>query len=160
MLKRLNTGLTVLGAVALFAVIAITLYDIALALFTGRPYSGVYDLVEAFLAAAVFLALPMVFHDETNIQVTLIDGLLGRTARAVVLFIARLATLVFVVVVAYSMIAPFRDTIRFQDRLYETGLAVWIIWVPILIGIALSILMVLVTFRRSSSSTTQEADLT
>lgn len=148
MLDRLNRLLVLLAAIALFIVIAVTLFDIVLALVTGRPYSGVYDIVQAFLAASVFLALPVVFRDEANIQVNLIDGLLGPKTRAANLFVARLATLVFIAIIGWSEIRPFRDTLMFGDILYETGLKVWIIWIPILAGTFLSIVMVTSTFRR------------
>ncbi|MEC7763520.1 MAG: TRAP transporter small permease [Pseudomonadota bacterium] len=159
MLDRLNRLLVLLAAVALFVVIAITLFDIVLALVTGRPYSGVYDIVQAFLAASVFLAMPIVFRGETNIQVNLIDGLLGPKARAVNLFIARLATLAFMIIIGWSEIQPFRDTILFGDILYETGLKVWIIWIPILIGTALSILMVVTTFWRGHQANAEEVEV-
>lgn len=153
MLDRLNRLLILLAAVALFAVISVTLFDIVLALVTGRPYSGVYDIVQAFLATSVFLAMPVIFRDESNIQVNLIDGVLGARGRTINRFVARVATLAFMVIIAWSEIQPFLDTLRFGDMLYETGLKVWIIWIPILLGTGLCIVMAASNLLRKDNNT-------
>lgn len=147
MLDRANRGLTLLAALALGAIVGVTLYDISIAAITGRPYRGVYDIVQTLLATSVFFALPSIFRNEGNIRVDLIDAFVSARVLAVIQFVARVATLAFVVGIAWAEIAPMHDAWMFGDILFETGLPKWVIWGPIIVGSVVSCVMAASTFR-------------
>lgn len=151
----------VFAALALAMVVGITIYDITIRMITGRPFGGSYDIVEACFAALVFLALPEIFRNEGHIRVDLIDGILSPAALAAAEMLARLATLAFILVIAWAELSPFQDAWRFGDRKYETGIPVWTIWLPVLAGTALSVVGTIAvlwrrSFRRGGPSTTEE----
>jgi len=145
-LSKTSQTLQVGAALAMFAIIGITLYDVALGAITGRPLRGVYDVVETCLAFVIYFSVPEIFRTEGNIRIDLIDLALPPGAMKVVIAFGRLLTLAFAILIAIAIVAPFRESVEFGDVKYESGIPVWFIWLPILAGSFLAVLVTATTF--------------
>ncbi|GEO87061.1 MULTISPECIES: TRAP transporter small permease [Alphaproteobacteria] len=151
-LERINHIMMIGAALALIIIICATLLDIVFDIATQRPINGVYDVVEACLAFVIFLALPSIFQREENIRIDLIDYFLPPPLLKALILFTRLVTLGFVVLTFISMLNPFLDAWNFGDTKYETGIPIWVIWIPILMGAAGATLSVLATIFRPSAN--------
>jgi len=64
--------------------------------------------------------------------------------------LAQFLTLVFLVLLFFNMIAPALDAYKFGDKKQELGLPLWVLWLPILIGVLMSAIAVLTSLIRGS----------
>lgn len=140
LLSKINRVTQIGAAVAMFAIIGVTMYDVIWGALTGRPVRGVYDVVETCLAFVIYLSVPEIFRTEGNIRIDLIDFALPAPVLRIVVLFGRLLTLAFAILIAIAIVAPFRDAIEFGDAKFETGIPVWFIWLPILVGSGLGAL--------------------
>ncbi len=141
-------GSSAAAALALVAMMLATVVDVAMAHLFRRPIIGTYDLVETMLVVSVFLGIPATFQRNGNIVVDVVDLF---ASRRVVRFLKRLAlalTLGFLLLLLYNMIVPALDALKFGGRKQELGLPLWALWVPILLGVLLSALVVVVALVR------------
>jgi TRAP-type C4-dicarboxylate transport system permease small subunit len=129
-----STACGLIAAVFLAAMLLLTVADVVLRATINVPIRGVYDLVELFLAATFFFALPCVFLRDENIVVNSIDDVAPRS----VPMLKRLAEFVAVavlVVMAWQGYLAARDSYEFNDVTADLGLPrVWH-WLTLLIGV-------------------------
>jgi TRAP-type C4-dicarboxylate transport system permease small subunit len=64
------------AAIALFALMAVTVIDVVGRYFFSRPLTGAFELTELLLSTVISLGLPLVTFDRAHISVDLIDSLL------------------------------------------------------------------------------------
>lgn len=147
-LMRFSHGLILVSAAALVVIVAVTLADVVMGAVTGRPLGGIYEIVETALAFCVFLSIPEVFRTESHIRVDLIEQAVPRAVMRPIDVAARALTVVFAMLLVGAMLAPARDSWRFGDVKYESGIPVWFIWSPILFGAAVAAICALAVFRR------------
>lgn len=139
MLRQLATGLSAVAAIAVAAMMLVSLVDIAFRNILGVPVRGAFDLVELFLVVCIFFGLPDVFARDRNIVVDVVDHFVGAAgARKLEMFAAVIVGL-FLVLLLYAMIEPSLDTIRFPEHKQETGIPTWVYWIPIFVGSVLSL---------------------
>ncbi|SFK23803.1 TRAP transporter small permease [Celeribacter neptunius] len=138
--SKLSRAMSIGAAFFIAIIILATLYDVLTGLITGRPVSGVYEIVETCLAFTIFLAVPEIFRIEGNIRIDLIDYVVPRPVLRLIRAIARVLTFGFALLISVAVLSPFRDAIMFGDTKYETGIPVWFIWLPIVIGSAFATL--------------------
>jgi TRAP-type C4-dicarboxylate transport system permease small subunit len=135
-----TSNLLQMGAiVAIFAIVGVTLYDVAQGALTGRPLRGAYDVVATCLAFVIYFSVPEVFRTESNIRIDLIDIVLPPRMMSIVVLLGRVLTLAFALLISVAIISPFREAIEYGDVKYESGIPVWFIWLPILGGSFLAV---------------------
>ena len=78
--ERCSLVCGVMAAVFLTAMLLITVADVTLRAVANLPIRGGYELVELFLVATFFLALPCVFLRDENIVVNAMDDVAPRRA--------------------------------------------------------------------------------
>jgi TRAP-type C4-dicarboxylate transport system permease small subunit len=127
------------SALALVAMMLITVADVTSRALANLPITGAYDLVQLFLVGTVFLSIPEVFLRGENIAVDFVDHLLGPRAIDLLKMIARLLAFVFVGVLAWQMIAPALDAMRFHEVSPDLSIPMIVHWVLMLAGITLSL---------------------
>ena len=69
-----------LAKLALIVMMMVTVADVAMRYLFNHPITGSYDLVESTLVVFVFHGLSSVFLSRQNIQIDLVDSLVGRGA--------------------------------------------------------------------------------
>jgi TRAP-type transport system small permease protein len=143
-----SSTLGLVAAVFLGAMMALTVADVTLRAVFNTPIRGVYDLVELFLAATFFIALPCVFLRDENIVVNSIDDLAPR-AVPVLKRIAELLAVAILAVLAWQGFLESRDSYEFHDVTADLGLPRYWHWAAVLIGLIGGALAALVmAFRR------------
>lgn len=123
------------AAAALAAMMLLTVADVVLRGFAGRPLPGTFELVELTLAAVVFLALPLVFLRDANIVVDAADRRAPRVAPAL-RRCAGLASVAVLALLAWRAAAGARDAFSFGDVSAALGLPQTVYWAPVVAGLA------------------------
>ena len=130
----ISTACGLTAAVFLAAMLLLTVADVTLRATLNVPIRGVYDLVELFLAATFFFALPCVFLRDENIVVNSIDDMAPRWVPTLKR-LAELAAVAVLVVMAWQGYLAARDSYEFNDVTADLGLPrVWH-WLTLLIGV-------------------------
>lgn len=124
----------VLAAIALTAMLLITVADVTLRAFNNLPIRGAFELVELLLAATFFLALPCVFLRDENILVNVIDDLAPRYVPALKRGALLLAVVVLAVMAWQGFIAA-RDSLEFNDVTADLALPRFWHWLALLVGV-------------------------
>ena len=122
------------AAIALAAMMLLTVADVALRGLFNLPIRGVYDLVELLLAGTFFLALPAVFLRDENIVVNTIDDLAPSWTPAL-RRLAECLAIVILVIIAWQGWRAARNSMEFHDVTADLGLPrVWH-WSALLVGV-------------------------
>jgi TRAP-type C4-dicarboxylate transport system permease small subunit len=138
------------AAIALVAMMLTTVADVAMATLFKRPIIGAYDMVETMLVFSIFLGIPATFLSNGNIVVDVVDFFVSRATVRRLKQLAQILTLVFLALLFCNMITPALDAYRFGERKQELGMPLWVLWLPILLGVLMSALAVLVSLIRGS----------
>ncbi len=142
-----------LAGVALLAMVLALVADVAMANLFRRPIAGTFDFVEATLVVLVFLGFPATFLRGGHIAVDIVDHFVSPRTLGRLKLAASVATLVFLLFLAWQMVHPALDAWRFGERKQELGLPLWVLWVPMIAGIVLSaVALVAVLVRRRETS--------
>ena len=136
------------AAIALIAMMLTTVTDVAMATLFKRPIIGAYDMVETTLVFSVFLGIPATFLRNGNIVVDVVDFFVAKRTVQRLKQLAQLLTLVFLVLLFFNMIAPALDAYKFGVKKQELGLPLWVLWLPILVGVLMSAIAVLTSLIR------------
>jgi TRAP-type C4-dicarboxylate transport system permease small subunit len=146
--ERFLNWLTVLSAIALAAMVLIVVADVLCANLLHRPIIGAIDLVQALLAFIVFLGLPQIIFIEGNITVDVIDHFIGKRAVLILRASGGLCAFVYLGLLWWHMFAPALDTYSFGDITADLKIPIILIWVPVLFGMAASMIAALIVFGR------------
>ncbi len=150
--------LTRVAAIFLLAMMALNVIDVGLRSGFNAPIFGTYEIIELFLAAAAFLAIPEVFLRDQHITIELIDQVVPPAVVRWLKLIGTFVALVFVALLAWHMTQPAREFIEFNDVTIDLHLP--IIWKAslVLAAFAFAVVAVLVMFLREVSSVLRRAE--
>jgi len=149
---RLARFCSMLSALALVLMMMISVSDVAMATLFNLPITGAFDLVETTLVLVVFLGFPETFYANTHIAVDVVDFFASPATVARLKVLAKVLSFVFLAFLAWQMIEPAHDAFKFGERKQELGLPLYILWIPMIFGIAASALMVLVSLQKNGHS--------
>jgi len=135
--ERCSLVCGVMAAVFLAAMMLITVADVTLRGVLNLPVRGVYELVELFLVATFFLALPCVFLRDENIVVNAMDDVAPRLVPVFKRAAALLAVVILAVMAWQGLIAA-RDSLEFNDVTADLALPKFWHWLALLIGVILA----------------------
>jgi len=138
------------AAIALIAMMLTTVADVAMATLFKRPIIGAYDMVETMLVFSVFLGIPATFLRNGNIVVDVVDFFVAKETVRRLKQLAQLLTLVFLILLFCNMVTPALDAYKFGDKKQELGLPLWVLWLPMLVGVLMSAIAVLTSLIRGS----------
>jgi TRAP-type C4-dicarboxylate transport system permease small subunit len=138
-LDGLTSKISDVATLFVASMMLVTIVDIISKNLFNRPIGGTFELVELSLVFAVFLGIPDIFRKDANIVVDVLDHMLApRPVLGLKLFGAGV-TLIFLALLGWAVIAPAKDTISYPQYTQEAGIPHALFWLPILLGIALSI---------------------
>ncbi|NDP41247.1 MAG: TRAP transporter small permease [Aromatoleum sp.] len=132
-----------IAAIALIAMMLTTVADVAMATLFKRPIIGAYDMVETMLVVSVFLGIPATFLRNGNIVVDVVDFFVSKGAVRRLKQLAQILTLVFLLLLFWNMITATLDAYRFGGKKQELGVPLWVLWLPMLLGVLMSAIAVL-----------------
>jgi TRAP-type C4-dicarboxylate transport system permease small subunit len=141
--ERCSVVCGVMAAVFLAAMLLITVADVTLRGVLNLPLRGVYELVELFLVATFFLALPCVFLRDENIVVNAVDDVAPRLVAPLKRAAALLAVVILAVMAWQGLIAA-RDSLEFNDVTADLALPKFWHWLALLAGVIAAAIAALV----------------
>lgn len=148
-IDRVLKVISVMSAISLIVMMMVTVVDVAMANIFHHPIVGAFDLVVTALVFAVFLGIPITFHREGNIVVDVVDHLVPKKIVDKLQFLARILSLLFLLILIYNMVDPAMDSYKYGEKKQELGLPLYVIWIPIVIGVGLAIWSVVDTMIRT-----------
>lgn len=125
-----------LAAIALVAMMLVTVADVVLRYLFNSPVHGSYEIVEATLVVFVFFGIAAGFFRRANIVIDVIDHLAGPRLVSALKWVADLLSLIVLVVLAWAMIGQAVQAYEYGDRKLELSLPIYILWVFALAGMA------------------------
>jgi TRAP-type C4-dicarboxylate transport system permease small subunit len=141
--ERCSLVCGVMAAVFLAAMLLITVADVTLRATINLPIRGGYELVELFLVATFFLALPCVFLRDENIVVNAMDDVAPRLV-PVFRRAAALLAVVILAVMAWQGLIAARDSLEFNDVTADLALPKFWHWLALLAGVIAAAIAALV----------------
>lgn len=127
------------GVVSLFAAGGVTVLDIVLRAF-GGAVPGVVDLVQLFVMATAFTAVPYAFFCEGHVSVDILTQAFPPRAQWLLRALAALAAAAVMTLILYYGWQAARQQMRFGDVSQNLGIPMIWYWALLLAGAALSIL--------------------
>jgi TRAP-type C4-dicarboxylate transport system permease small subunit len=142
-IDALARACTAIAGVALMVMVLALVADVAMANLFNRPIAGTFDLVETTLVVLVFLGFPATFLRNGHIAVDVVDHMVSPAAISRLKRLPSGLSLVFLLFLAYQMLWPAYDAWRFGERKQELGLPLWVVWIPMIVGVAISAVAVI-----------------
>ena len=133
-LTRVLAALRTVAAIALLAMMLVTIVDVTMRSVLNELVLGAVELVQLALVATVYLALPETLLRGEHITVDVVDQALSPTALRRLRRIAAIATTLLVVVLAWRTIPPALDTIEIGDLTTDLGISLIWYWLPLVVG--------------------------
>ncbi len=115
-IRILSRVLEFIGALLLFAMMALTFVDVIARYFFNRSITGGFEVTEVMLATLIFCGLPLITLRHGHITVDLMEGLLSAGVRRVrnqFVFVLTAATLLFL---SYRMWLKGVDFHQYNDQ--------------------------------------------
>lgn len=115
-------ALQLVAAVLLLAMMAVTFVDVIGRYLFNAPLPGAFELTEVLLALVVFVGLPIVTARREHVTVDLLTGKLPDGPRAVLAWLATLATGAVLALLAWRLATSARDLSSYGDATVYLGI--------------------------------------
>ena len=137
-----------LAAVALAAMMLLTVTDVVLRMFFRAPIQGTLELVELGLACTIFLALPAVFLRDEHLVVDVVDHFAKRPLVRLLDLASAVVSAALLALMAWQMVSLAQTTREFGDVTSDLSIPRIYYWVPVLFGVVASAAATLVLILR------------
>jgi len=137
-----------LAAVALAAMMLLTVTDVVLRMFFRAPIQGTLELVELGLACTIFLALPAVFLRDEHLVVDVIAHFAQRPLVRLLDLASAVVSAALLALMAWQMVSLAQTTREFGDVTSDLSIPRIYYWVPVLFGVVASAAATLVLVLR------------
>ncbi|OAN78619.1 hypothetical protein A8B82_09640 [Sulfitobacter sp. EhC04] len=128
----------VVTAVALLAMVGITIFDVVARNFVGFAMTGVIEIVELSLVWFIFLGIALAAAFNVNIVIDIIDFAVGKKTSDALKMFANLISLVVFGWLAHLAIEEYLDVLDWGDATVDIGIPVTWYWAGIICGFALA----------------------
>lgn len=156
LLDKLVTSCFVISTIALVTMMLATVSDVFMANTFRRPIIGTFDFVETTLVLMVFLGFPATFRDNSHIAVDVVDLLASPATLARLKLLGKLCSMIFLGFLAWQMIEPAHDAFKYGERKQELGLPLYLLWIPMIFGIAVSAVMALMSVFKAEAQANEK----
>jgi TRAP-type C4-dicarboxylate transport system permease small subunit len=141
--------LTLVAALATFAMMLLTTADAVGRYLLNRPILAAYELTTNYLMVAViFLAMPYAYRQGANIRVTFLVNRLGRTARLAVNHTVQAISIVYCAALVYATFQQARHVLTTKTTFATLDLPLWPGHLVVAVGLFLTTLMMLLDLRQ------------
>ena len=123
-----------LAALALVAMMLVTVADVFLRYVFNNPIRGSYDFVESMLVVFVFNGMSAGFYGRRYIVIDLIDHLAPTRFTTALVKIADLVCVLALVLLAWAMWRPGLQAYAYGDTKIDLGLPVYVLWIVAAVG--------------------------
>ena len=150
-LRRIDGVIELLAALGVLAYCAAALVSVAdvIGRRIGTPVPGVVDLVQMFIMAGAWLSIPWGFSVGAHVGVDfLVDKMPARLQR-LLRGLAAIAAALLMALILWKCLEAFQMQVMLGDKSQQLGIPISLYWMPLLVGVAASILaLVPVLLRR------------
>jgi len=143
-LRGLVTSAAVVGVLAYAAAALLTVVDV-IGRRAGFPILGVIDLVQLFVLGGAWLVIPYAFMAGAHVGVDLLVDALPARLNRLVRVLGGVAAAALLGLVLQACVGAYEQQLLFGDRSQQLGIPITWYWVPLLAGVALSIVAALLT---------------
>ena len=133
----------VVGALALCAMMGVTILDIILRSFFNYPIQGAYEIVQLCLVTAVFACLGEAFRKGVHVVVDLIDHLAPRLTKRFFLLLSNCLSLCVLFVFLYGAVERAIAIKGYGDQTIDLKIGVFWYWIPVIFGLSGALIGVL-----------------
>lgn len=126
-----------LGGLVIFALVAVNVYSVAGSLFFGRPFPGVYEVVQVGAAVAMFMFLPYGQITGSNITADIFTSAMPRRAVVFLGGVGAACGLALAAFLLWRMSEGARDVYTYRETTAIYQFPIWYAYVPILASLAL-----------------------
>ena len=127
------------AALALAAMMLLTVADVLLRSLFNYPIRGTLEIIELLLACSFFVALPAAFLRNEHIVVDMIDPIAPQWVPTLKR-IGDMITLIVIAAILWQGWKAMQDTLLFGDVTSDLQIPRILYWVPVLFGMAGSVL--------------------
>ncbi len=128
-----GTGVAAYAAAALFTVGDVIGRQI------GMPIPGVIDLVQLCVLGGAWLVIPYAFLTGAHVGVDLLVESFPRALETLLRTMAGLVAIALLTMMFNYCYETFQQKLMFGDRSQQLGIPIFYFWIPLLYGVALSI---------------------
>ncbi|WP_419271583.1 TRAP transporter small permease [Paracoccus sp. T5] len=139
------SALAALGVLSYGAAALVTVADVIGRRF-GLPIEGVVDLVQLFFIAGAWLVMPYAFMTASHVGVDFLLHLLPRALAAPLKVAIAALSLGLVALMLWQGYTTFLTRTMFGDRSQQLGIPIDWYWYPLLLGLAISLLAIVLQF--------------
>lgn len=143
-LRALVTVSAVVGVLGYAAAALLTVADV-IGRQIGLPVPGIVDLVQLFILGGAWLVIPYAFMTGAHVGVDLLVEAFPRSIEKPLRAVAGLAAIGLLSLMLMSCYETFQQQVMFGDRSQQLGIPVLYYWMPLLFGVALSIIAAAMT---------------
>jgi TRAP-type C4-dicarboxylate transport system permease small subunit len=141
--------LTLVAALATFAMMLLTTADAVGRYLFNRPILAAYELTTNYLMAAViFLAMPYAYRQGANIRVTFLVDRLGRAPRLAVNHCVQVISILYCGALVFATIQQTRHVLTTKTTFVTLDLPLWPAHLVVAVGLFLTTLMMLLDLRQ------------
>ena len=140
--------LTLVAALATFAMMLLTTADAVGRYLLNRPILAAYELTTNYLMVAViFLAMPYAYRQGANIRVTFLVDRLGRIPRLAVNHAVQVVSILYCAALVFATIQQTRHVLITKTTFVTLDLPLWPAHLVVAVGLFLTTLMMLLDLR-------------
>jgi TRAP-type C4-dicarboxylate transport system permease small subunit len=118
----------------------------------SAPIPGVVDLVQLFVIGGAWLVIPYAFLTRAHVGVDLLVESFPKATERMLRIVASVTAMVLVALMLFYCYEAFQQQLMFGDRSQQLGIPIIWYWVPLLIGMALSIIATLLAIFNVKST--------
>ncbi|MGR3805711.1 TRAP transporter small permease [Marinibacterium profundimaris] len=146
--RGLITALAALGVIAYGLAALVTVADIIGRRF-GLPIEGVVDLVQLFVVGGAWLVMPYAFLSAAHVSVDFLVENMPRGLAVPLKLFAGVLALGLLGLMLWQGFLTFRTRTMFGDTSQQLGIPIAWYWYPLLVGLAVSLIAVVVELTAS-----------
>ena len=111
----------------------------------GMPIVGIVDLVQLFVLSGAWLVIPYAFVKGAHVGVDLLVEAFPKALNRVLRAVSSLVAVALLGLMLNACIDAYSQQLLFGDRSQQLGIPITWYWLPLLVGVALSIVAALLT---------------
>ena len=149
-LRGIDGVIEALAAIGVLAYCAAALVSVAdvIGRRIGTPVPGVVDLVQMFIMAGAWLSIPWGFAVGAHVGVDFLVERMPNGWQRLLRGLAALAALVLMALILWQCAGAYRMQVMLGDKSQQLGIPISLYWLPLLVGVAASILALIPILAR------------
>ncbi|WBU59957.1 TRAP transporter small permease [Paracoccus albus] len=150
LLRRIDGVIELLAALGVLAYCAAALVSVAdvIGRRIGTPVPGVVDLVQLFILGGAWLSIPWGFSIGAHVGVDFLIEKLPAGVQRTLRGLAATAAAALMALILWKCIGTYQMQVMLGDKSQQLGIPISLYWLPLLLGVAASMLALIPVLLR------------